>query len=164
MRAPAQQSRLQVGLRRTRRDRPSADSRAGGYKDHADLAPAGVHARHRNRASATRNDGDARAAHTRCAGPVHAARDKGYFRSELGTGESGQSFARACQFSGVPTALIDFSAGTSSRQGARSIKAFSDSAPHPISLLCVNPDQLPAFSEHPQANRFYGAAYRIGAW
>ena len=88
----------------------------------------------------------------------------GYVRSELGVGESARLCAAAAEAAHIPFAMVDFTAGCSSRaDDDRWAHRISSDNPHPINLIHVNADQIPVV--HAQLGQsFFDNHYNIGFW
>jgi hypothetical protein len=86
----------------------------------------------------------------------------GYFRAELGLGVAARSILSALEAARIPLNTISFDA-TANRQSY----PFEDRTAAPpaadINIVCVNPDQLPAFSEQ-AGPEFRRGRYTIGVW
>ncbi|MCP4907596.1 MAG: glycosyltransferase family 4 protein [bacterium] len=88
----------------------------------------------------------------------------GYFRQDLGIGESVRLGTAAARASGVHTRLVDFSAGCTSRAGdMRFEDELSTTNPYPINLIHVNADQLPLALETLGPDFFEGR-HTVGIW
>jgi len=78
----------------------------------------------------------------------------GYLDSVLGVGEAGRQVGRALESAGVPVArfsLID------------SGRPWPDPPPHPVNLVCVNPDGLEGAHDK-LGDAFFEGRYTIGLW
>lgn len=88
----------------------------------------------------------------------------GYLRSELGVGEAARMAVLSADAVGLPVALVDYSAGCSSRLGdTRFTHRFETSNPHPVNVICVNADQFPlVYSTLGPA--FFEKRINVGFW
>jgi glycosyltransferase involved in cell wall biosynthesis len=93
------------------------------------------------------------------AGPVTVA---GYFRAELGIGVAARSLLSALDAAGIPYNTVSFDA-TANRQSYPFEDRNAGSPAADINILCVNPDQLPAFAEQTGPELRHGR-YTIGIW
>jgi glycosyltransferase involved in cell wall biosynthesis len=87
----------------------------------------------------------------------------GYMTAELGVGEAARGYVSALKTLGMPIALYDFGIGTISRKADHSLGGFSADTPHPINLITVNVDQLPAFAAFAPAG-FLADRINVGFW
>jgi glycosyltransferase involved in cell wall biosynthesis len=91
--------------------------------------------------------------------PINVA---GYFRAELGIGVAARSFISALEAARIPFNTLSFDA-TANRQSY----PFEDRNAGPpaadINIVCVNPDQLPAFAQQTGPELRHGR-YTIGIW
>jgi glycosyltransferase involved in cell wall biosynthesis len=86
----------------------------------------------------------------------------GYFRAELGIGVAARSLLSALQAAGIPFNTISFEA-TANRQTHPFVDHASGTGTADINIVCVNPDQLPAFAEQTGPELRHGR-YTIGVW
>lgn len=88
----------------------------------------------------------------------------GYFRQDLGIGESVRLGAVTASAGGIPVRMINFSEGCTSRAGdERFEKQLSDTNPYVVNVLHVNADQLPLAVGH-LGPSFFAGRYNIGVW
>jgi glycosyltransferase involved in cell wall biosynthesis len=88
----------------------------------------------------------------------------GYLTGEFGVAESARLIVRAAQARSIDVALINVEACETSR-GAdfRLVDGITDTAPHPVNILCVNADQ----TEHVMrvlGDRTFQGRYNVGYW
>ena len=74
----------------------------------------------------------------------------GHLGARDGLGEAARQLGDALESAGVAVARIDASGG-------------APAAPHPLNLLCLNPDQLPGFAER-AGERFFAGRPTAGLW
>lgn len=86
----------------------------------------------------------------------------GYLRAELGIGEIARQMVAALDAVGVPVAPVALHA-PNSRQGQPFAAFETDSAPFPVSLICVNADGVPQFAEE-AGDEFFEDRYNVGLW
>ena len=86
----------------------------------------------------------------------------GYLDSVLGVGEAGRQVARALESAGVPVARFNLIARGSERLEDEA-PPWPDEPPHPVNLVCVNPDGLEGAHDELGAGFFEGR-YTIGLW
>ena len=86
----------------------------------------------------------------------------GYLDSEAGTGEAGRLVAAGLEASGVPFAPVGEVAFASRRQHAFPTVPLSE-ARHPVNMLCMNADMLPAFAAGAGAP-LLARRFTIGVW
>ena len=86
----------------------------------------------------------------------------GYFRAELGIGGAARSLLSALEAAGIPCNTITFDA-TANRQNHPFVGRASGPGTADINIVCVNPDQLPAFAEQTGPELRHGR-YTIGVW
>ena len=86
----------------------------------------------------------------------------GYFRAELGLGTAARSLITALEAANVPINTVTFD-----RTANRLTHPFTDRSTTDesadINILCINPDQLGAFSEQ-AGPEFFRGRYSIGVW
>src|SRR4051812_29303813 len=78
----------------------------------------------------------------------------GYLDSVLGVGEAGRQVARALESAGVPVARFTLIEGK---------QATPEPAPHPVNLVCVNPEGLEGAHDK-LGDAFFEGRYTIGLW
>jgi glycosyltransferase involved in cell wall biosynthesis len=86
----------------------------------------------------------------------------GYFRAELGIGAAARSLLSALKAADIPFNTISFDA-TANRQSYPFVDRMDDTRAADINIVCVNPDQLPAFAEQTGPELRTGR-YTIGVW
>lgn len=88
----------------------------------------------------------------------------GFARGALGLSENFRTLARALLAQGYAVSLVDAGVLDAARNNDRSGDlSLSPSAPYPIDIFCINPDQLDPAMEATRAAR-RPDAYRIGYW
>jgi|SRR5215218_448396 len=96
--------------------------------------------------------------------PVHAGVNMaGYFRSVLGVGEHARLVLAGLQAAAVPVTAIGLVASGTEQVDDVPVSAPGDDAPHPINLISVNADVLPAFAAQ-MGHAFFQNRYSIGLW
>jgi len=85
-----------------------------------------------------------------------------YFHSVLGVGEVGRQVVSALETQEFPFSLVGLSTAVAP-QGERFDRQFSDDAPFPSNLICVNADAIQGFLEEMGAD-FRKDRYSIGLW
>ncbi|HEY1358195.1 MAG TPA: glycosyltransferase [Thermoleophilaceae bacterium] len=78
----------------------------------------------------------------------------GYLDSVLGVGEAGRQVARALEAAGVPVARFSL---------IESSEPWPDPPPHPLNLVCVNPDGLEGAHDK-LGDGFFEGRYTVGLW
>jgi glycosyltransferase involved in cell wall biosynthesis len=86
----------------------------------------------------------------------------GYLDAEVGTGEAARLVATGLSAAGVPYAAIGEVATASRRRHPFPVVAPGD-ADHPINLLCLNADMLPAFAARVGPG-FFAGRRTVGLW
>ena len=86
----------------------------------------------------------------------------GYFRAELGIGAAARALLSALEAADIPFNTISFDA-TANRQSYPFVDRASTIGAADINIVCVNPDQLPAFAEQTGPELRHGR-YTIGVW
>ncbi|MDQ3626684.1 MAG: glycosyltransferase [Verrucomicrobiota bacterium] len=86
----------------------------------------------------------------------------GFFRAELGIGESARLLVDALEAAGVPYNTISYG-GTANRQAHHFEERPSTERPVDINIVCVNPDQLHTFAQN-IGPEFLDGRYTIGVW
>jgi glycosyltransferase involved in cell wall biosynthesis len=88
----------------------------------------------------------------------------GYIRGQFGLAESARLYARALIHSGANVSLIDVDLGLPHSWNDRSLERWiADRAPHPVSMIFVNPDYLEAALRQIGESRLTGR-YLVGCW
>jgi glycosyltransferase involved in cell wall biosynthesis/SAM-dependent methyltransferase len=87
----------------------------------------------------------------------------GYLGSVLGVGEAARQVIAALQAGGTPVAVHNLIPARSRQDGALAPADGSGGRRHPINLICVNADALPAFADE-AGTEFFKARYSIGLW
>lgn len=88
----------------------------------------------------------------------------GYIRGQFGVAESARLYARALIDSGVDVALYDIDLGLKHGWDDRTLEPWiGTEAPHPVSIIFVNPDYLQPALAHIGAERLRGR-YLIACW
>jgi glycosyltransferase involved in cell wall biosynthesis len=86
----------------------------------------------------------------------------GYFDSEKGVGEAARASVRALRAAGLPVELnnvVDESSENCESAGWR----VSEDNPHPVNLIHVNADQVPAFARS-RGGRYLDGRVNVGFW
>ncbi|CAN5171103.1 hypothetical protein BH10CYA1_BH10CYA1_38910 [soil metagenome] len=86
----------------------------------------------------------------------------GYLTSESGVAEAARGYVKALQHLNYNVALNNFEIATS-RKEDKTFTTFASNNPHPINLICVNADQLPAFIQQFGEN-YFKDKYNIAVW
>src|SRR5919201_5332880 len=86
----------------------------------------------------------------------------GYLDSVLGVGEAGRQVARPLDSAGVPLARFNLIARGSERLTGEA-ESWPDTPPHPLNLICVNPDGLEGAHDE-LGPGFFEGRYTIGLW
>jgi glycosyltransferase involved in cell wall biosynthesis/SAM-dependent methyltransferase len=102
-------------------------------------------------------NGEGAAAHT--AG-VNVA---GYFGSILGVGEAARQVVAALEAGGTPVSIHNLVPARSLQDNGLRPARSGGAGHHPINLICVNADALPAFADE-VGPAFFKARYSIGLW
>ncbi len=87
----------------------------------------------------------------------------GYLTSESGVGEAARGYIKALQHLNFNIALNNFEVAVQSRKEDKTFTTFASNNPHPINLVCVNADQMPAFKQQYGADYFKNK-YNIAVW
>ena len=88
----------------------------------------------------------------------------GYFQSVLGVGEAARQVVGALEAVGTPTTQVGLVASRSRQEEDLGPgPGGSRSGSHPVNLICVNPDVLPAFADDIGPDFFTGR-HSIGLW
>jgi len=87
----------------------------------------------------------------------------GYLEAETGMGEAARSLARAFAQTPIPISLHAIDLNVIARRGDSSLSAPKSDFPHPVNLLVVNADQVPAVREH-LGSAALGGRYNVGLW
>ena len=85
----------------------------------------------------------------------------GYFRAELGVGETARQVVAALEGQGIPIATIGLKAAASRQEHEYETDTVEPT--FPVNLICVNADMLPTFAEQAGPN-FFVDRYSIGLW
>jgi glycosyltransferase involved in cell wall biosynthesis/SAM-dependent methyltransferase len=85
----------------------------------------------------------------------------GYFRAELGVGETARQVVEALKRVDMPVATVGLSASASRQEHAYETDTVSPT--FPVNLICVNADMLPTFTERAGPGFFFDR-YSIGLW
>src|ERR671913_591730 len=85
----------------------------------------------------------------------------GYFRAELGVGETARQVVEALDRVDMPVATVGLSASASRQEHAYETDTVSPT--FPVNLICVNADMLPTFAERAGPGFFFDR-YSIGLW
>ncbi len=85
----------------------------------------------------------------------------GYFRAELGVGETARQVVDALGRVDMPVATVGLSASASRQEHAYETDAIGPT--FPVNLICVNADMLPTFAEKAGPGFFFDR-YTIGLW
>src|SRR5919112_3353424 len=85
----------------------------------------------------------------------------GYFRAELGVGETARQVVTALEKAEVPVATVGLSASASRQEHEYQTDTVSPT--FPVNLICVNADMLPTFAERAGPGFFFDR-YSIGLW
>jgi SAM-dependent methyltransferase len=96
------------------------------------------------------------------AAPALGVNVTGYFQSVLGVGEAARQVVDALEAAEVPVSTVGLVAGRS-RQEEELGRARGARQRHPINLLCVNADVLPAFADE-MGPEFFAGRHSIGLW
>lgn len=86
----------------------------------------------------------------------------GYFTSESGVAEGARGYVKALQYLNYNIALNNFEVAAS-RKEDKTFTTFASNNPHPINLVCVNADQMPAFIQQFGEN-YFKDKYNIAVW
>lgn len=86
----------------------------------------------------------------------------GYLTSESGVAEGARGYVKALQHLNYNVALNNFEVAAS-RKEDKTFTTFASNNPHPINLVCVNADQLPAFIQQ-FGESYFKDKYNIAAW
>lgn len=86
----------------------------------------------------------------------------GYLTSESGVAEAARGYVKALQHLNYNVALNNFEVAAS-RKEDKTFTTFASNNPHPINLVCVNADQLPAFILQFGEN-YFKDKYNIAVW
>jgi len=86
----------------------------------------------------------------------------GYLTSESGVAEGARGYVKALQHLNYNVALNNFEVAAS-RKEDKTFTTFATNNPHPINLVCVNADQLPAFIQQFGAD-YFKDKYNIAVW
>lgn len=88
----------------------------------------------------------------------------GYLRAELGIGQGTRQTVLAAQEAGIDCCLTEFMSGCGHSTGDQTFALnILNRAPHPATLLCVNPDQF-HWVERDLPAEYVEGRYRIGYW
>jgi GT2 family glycosyltransferase/glycosyltransferase involved in cell wall biosynthesis len=88
----------------------------------------------------------------------------GWFRGELGIGESVRCMARACEAAGLTAALIDLKLNCLNRDGDTTYVArLQESNPHPVNIFHLDPPVSQDIDHH-HGRAFRADHYNIGFW
>ena len=85
----------------------------------------------------------------------------GYFRAELGVGETARQVVAALERADMPVATVGLSASASRQEHEYETDAVRPT--FPVNLICVNADMLPTFAERAGPGFFFDR-YTIGLW
>ncbi len=86
----------------------------------------------------------------------------GYLTSESGVAEAARGYVKALQHLNYNVALNNFEVAAS-RKEDKTFTTFASNNPHPINLVCVNADQLPAFLQQ-FGQDYFKDKYNIAVW
>ena len=86
----------------------------------------------------------------------------GYFKGELGNGETARQVVAALEARGVPTTTVDVLARWSRHGHEYDVDARGEPR-YPYNLICINADALPEFAIR-APERFFEDRYSIGMW
>src|SRR5262249_10268842 len=86
----------------------------------------------------------------------------GYFRAEVGVGESARLLTSAVEAAGIPHSTLGYDA-TPSRKAHPFLERGDRRAPHEVNILCVNADQTASFARD-AGPRFFGGRHTVGYW
>jgi 2-polyprenyl-3-methyl-5-hydroxy-6-metoxy-1,4-benzoquinol methylase/glycosyltransferase involved in cell wall biosynthesis len=108
------------------------------------------------------------AAHPSAQGNGHAASDSpggvnvaGYFRAELGVGETARQVVTALEREDIPIATVGLDAAASRQEHEYETDTVEPT--FPVNLICVNADMLPTFAQQAGPD-FFVDRYSIGLW
>jgi glycosyltransferase involved in cell wall biosynthesis/SAM-dependent methyltransferase len=85
----------------------------------------------------------------------------GYFRAELGVGETARQVVAALERAGMPVATVGLSASASRQEHEYETDTIRPT--FPVNLICVNADMLPTFADQVGPGFFFDR-YSIGLW
>src|SRR5215210_1784943 len=85
----------------------------------------------------------------------------GYFRAELGVGETARQVVAALESAQMPVATVGLSASASRQE--HEYETDTHEPTFPVNLICVNADMLPTFAEKAGPGFFFDR-YSIGLW
>jgi len=85
----------------------------------------------------------------------------GYFRAELGVGETARQVVAALERADMPVATVGLSASASRQEHEYETDTLEPT--FPVNLICVNADMLPTFAERAGPGFFFDR-YSIGLW
>ena len=85
----------------------------------------------------------------------------GYFRAELGVGETARQVVAALESAEMPVATVGLSASASRQEHEYETDTLEPT--FPVNLICVNADMLPTFAEKAGPGFFFDR-YSIGLW
>ena len=85
----------------------------------------------------------------------------GFLRTELGIGEAARLLIAALEESEIPINTFAYE-GSDNRHG-HDFEARQTTQPADINIVCINPDQLPAFTAK-MGPEFFAGKYTIGVW
>jgi glycosyltransferase involved in cell wall biosynthesis/SAM-dependent methyltransferase len=85
----------------------------------------------------------------------------GYFRAELGVGETARQVVAALESAEMPVATVGLSASASRQEHEYETDTVEPT--FPVNLICVNADMLPTFAERAGPGFFFDR-YSIGLW
>ena len=88
----------------------------------------------------------------------------GYFRADLGIGESARCMARAAGAAGLPLALVDLKLPCRNPQSDATLSArLQADNPHPVNVIHVDPPGMRDLDHH-HGSAFRRGKYNIGYW
>jgi glycosyltransferase involved in cell wall biosynthesis/SAM-dependent methyltransferase len=85
----------------------------------------------------------------------------GYFRAELGVGETARQVVAALESADIPVATVGLSASASRQEHEYETDTIRPT--FPVNLICVNADMLPTFADQAGPGFFFDR-YSIGLW
>lgn len=87
----------------------------------------------------------------------------GYLRSETGVGEAARAIVRGLRAEGHHVACTAVHSPDGARQGDASAGALTNAAPHDLSIVCVNANQVDVVRRE-LGPAFFTGRYNIGVW
>jgi glycosyltransferase involved in cell wall biosynthesis len=86
----------------------------------------------------------------------------GYFRAELGIGTAARSLITALEAADIPINTVPFDR-TANRLGHQFTDRSTKNGNADLNVLCINPDQMNAFTEQ-AGPEFFAGRYNVGVW